>query len=83
MMYNNNAQYNTMTIHNVVQYESNVVQYESKVHIVANITTMKSFPAGWIRPAPSAAAAAAAAIESMQACRPSQKPSRDLTRAMD
>ena len=24
MMYNNNAQYNTMTIHNVVQYESNV-----------------------------------------------------------
>ena len=43
----------------------------------------KSFPAGWIRPAPSAAAAAAAAIQLMQACRPSQKPSRDLTRAMD
>ena len=54
-----------------------------KVHIVANITTMKSFPASWIRPAPSAAAAAAAAIQLMQACRQSQKPSRDLTRAMD
>jgi hypothetical protein len=76
MMYNNNAQYNTMTIHNVVQYESNVVQYESKVHIVANITTMKSFPAGWIRPAPRAASAAAL----MHSCHPSL---RDLTRAVN
>jgi hypothetical protein len=74
-MYNNNAQYNTMTIHNVVQYESNVC--------ILYTMPKKSFPAGWIRPAPSAAAAAAAAIQLMQACRPSQKPSRDLTRAMD
>ena len=75
MMYNNNAQYNTMTIHNVVQYESNVC--------ILYTMPKKSFPAGWIRPAPSAAAAAAAAMQLMQACRPSQKPSRDLTRAMD
>ena len=87
MMYNNNAQYNTMTIHNVVQYESNVcILYTmpkalcynavKKGAHCCNITTMKSFPAGWIRPAPRAASAAAL----MHSCHPSL---RDLTRAVN
>jgi hypothetical protein len=73
MMYNNNTQYNTMTVCNVVQYETKFcycLQFQGhcatmlskKVRIVTNITTIKSFPAGRIRHAPRAASAAAAAV---------------------
>ena len=88
MIYNNNAQYNTMKIHNVVQYETELcyctqcqghcaTMLLKKVHIV----TMKLFPACRILPAARAASPAAAAL--MHACHLSLKPSRDLICAVD